>query len=243
MMQLWISRLVVLAAFGCGAAVDHYGLLSSDKSALWGRSRDLRTYRSPAYTARISFFTASPGHADIVMLGDSITALGEWKEMFPDRSIVNRGIGGDTSYGILDRLGEIIDREPNIVFLMIGINDLYLGAQPQNIVQNIDAITNRLRDAGIRVAVQSTLFVSNEATLNAKVRTLNSMVLEWSNRAEISYVDINAELAPNGELPASYTWDGVHLNGTAYLRWRDAIKPYVIEAPDSRARVLEVFGE
>ncbi|VDA83922.1 hypothetical protein BANRA_01348 [Escherichia coli] len=30
---------------------------------------------------------------DIVMLGDSITARGEWNELLPSLSVANRGIG------------------------------------------------------------------------------------------------------------------------------------------------------
>ena len=40
---------------------------------------------------------------DIVMLGDSITAMGQWSEMFPAADILNRGLGGDTVADIAAR--------------------------------------------------------------------------------------------------------------------------------------------
>src|ERR1700691_2534070 len=46
---------------------------------------------------RNTVFEAFHPHADIVMIGDSITNNGEWQEMFPGISIANRGIAGDRS--------------------------------------------------------------------------------------------------------------------------------------------------
>ncbi len=33
-------------------------------------------------------------HADIVMLGDSLTAEADWRELLPGRDVVNRGVAG-----------------------------------------------------------------------------------------------------------------------------------------------------
>ena len=46
--------------------------------------------------SRISMFDSYPiRQGDVVFLGDSITEGGEWNEMFPERRVRNRGIGGD----------------------------------------------------------------------------------------------------------------------------------------------------
>src|SRR5271165_596600 len=65
--------------------------------------------------------------APIVMLGDSLTEGGPWRELTGCLYLVNRGIGGDTSGGVLARLDEIIALKPRAVFLMIGVNDISLG--------------------------------------------------------------------------------------------------------------------
>ena len=62
---------------------------------------------------------------DIVFLGNSITAGGnDWSERLNIPNIKNRGIGGDTTDGVIARLDEIIYFKPKAVFLLIGINDL-----------------------------------------------------------------------------------------------------------------------
>jgi hypothetical protein len=65
--------------------------------------------------------------AEVVMLGDSLTELGEWQEMFPEVKIANRGISSDMTSGILERLDEVMEARPRKVFLMAGINDLFWG--------------------------------------------------------------------------------------------------------------------
>ena len=59
---------------------------------------------------------------DVVFLGDSITEGGAWDELFPGVPVRNRGIGGDTTSGVLDRLDQITRGRPAKVFLKIGTN-------------------------------------------------------------------------------------------------------------------------
>src|SRR3954451_1058356 len=62
---------------------------------------------NPYYRTRLDFFRQTVGDADVVMLGDSITEGIDWHELFPHVRILNRGIGGDTSAGVLNRLDEV----------------------------------------------------------------------------------------------------------------------------------------
>ena len=61
------------------------------------------------YYKRCADFDKMPiGFKKIVMLGDSITEGGEdWNKYFKSNNIVNRGISGDTTLGVLARLNEI----------------------------------------------------------------------------------------------------------------------------------------
>ena len=79
------------------------------------------------YNERIEEFKKDPiGQNKIVFLGNSITeGGGNWNTRFDVNNIVNRGISGDITEGILDRLEEIIYYKPIAVFLLIGINDIF----------------------------------------------------------------------------------------------------------------------
>ena len=58
--------------------------------------------------------------SDIVFLGNSITDGCEWAELFENRHVKNRGISGDRSGWLLERLDSIIAAHPKKLFLMIG---------------------------------------------------------------------------------------------------------------------------
>jgi lysophospholipase L1-like esterase len=63
---------------------------------------------------------------DYIMLGDSITQEGNWNELLGGVKVINKGIGGDTSVGVLNRFDRSINESAHTVFVMIGINDLML---------------------------------------------------------------------------------------------------------------------
>jgi len=47
----------------------------------------------------LATFRPGEDQIDVVMLGDSITAQGEWADVLPRQRILNLGVGGDTSAG------------------------------------------------------------------------------------------------------------------------------------------------
>ena len=79
------------------------------------------------YYKKIAEFENSPiGFDKIVFLGNSITqGLLRHTEKLSRTDIINRGISGDHTDGILARLQEIIHYKPKAVFLLIGVNDLF----------------------------------------------------------------------------------------------------------------------
>ena len=68
----------------------------SKNSVTAGQKKQVASY----YQNKISFFKVNGSRADIVMIGDSITDYAEWSELFPNKKIANRGIGGDTTKGV-----------------------------------------------------------------------------------------------------------------------------------------------
>ncbi len=55
------------------------------------------------------------------MLGDSITDYGSWDTLFQRDDILNHGIIGDTTQGVLNRL-QYINNTVEKAFIMIGVN-------------------------------------------------------------------------------------------------------------------------
>jgi len=180
--------------------------------------------RSAYHEARAALFRELSGMPDIVMLGDSLTEWGNWHELVPELRIINRGIAGDTSSGVLNRLAEVIDRRPKVVLVMIGTNDLGLQVPPETLLGNLRAIVTRLREASIIPVAQSILFRGGWLQAdNATIAAVNADWAAFCAAQGVRFLDLNAVMAVNGQLPAAMTYDGLHLTAAAYRVWRDAV--------------------
>ena len=101
----------------------------------------------------------------VVFMGNSITDGCEWAELFNNRHVKNRGISGDRSGWLLDRLDPIVGGHPKKLFLMIGVNDLAAGVSPDEIVANVARLIDRFQSESrwTKIYVQSILPVNGES--------------------------------------------------------------------------------
>ena len=180
------------------------------------------------YNVRRSLFEVyQPKDIRIVMLGDSITYKVDWNELLSRTDVANRGIGNDNTKGFINRLSDIYVLNPETCFIMGGINDFIRGVSANKVFINYTKILKDLRNNGITPIIQSTLYVSetisNWSIINKKVDELNKMLREYANKEDVIFIDVNKELSTGGALDSIYTYDGVHLLGSGYVKWRDLI--------------------
>jgi lysophospholipase L1-like esterase len=181
-----------------------------------------------------SFFDTLGAYASTVMIGDSLTDGAEWKEMFPGIAVVNRGVDGDTTAGVLRRMEGIVSTHARRAFVMIGINDFKEGRTVDAVFQDYRSLVSGLEDGGMKVFVQSTLQCNEAkggwiscAAIQGKIRELNRRLSGLAS-AKVSYIDINAGLSGPEGLRPDLTYDGVHLNGEGYRIWRDEISKFIL---------------
>ena len=162
-----------------------------------------------------------------MMLGDSITDEGLWDELLNSDKVQNRGISGDTTSGVLDRLNSISSNIQQ-VFIMIGVNDIMRGKEVDEIYANYLKIIKTFKDKNIKVYIQSTLYIgeTRKANFNPKVEELNKRLEKYANENKITFINLNPIFAPNKVLKKEFTFDDLHLNGTAYKLWTQEIKKY-----------------
>ena len=197
---------------------------------------------STYYHQRVSLFRSLPATmGDIIFLGNSITDGGEWSELFNDLQIKNRGISGDFTAGVLNRLDEIYNRKPAKVFLLIGTNDLARSLSPDSVLRNIIWIATLLKEKSpqTKLYVQS-IFPVNErfgkfsghASKKTEIKQVNKALFDSAIRYQYKYVDVFSALADTtGRLSADYTNDGLHLTGAGYLKWKESIYNLVFDVP------------
>ena len=188
------------------------------------------------YTERLAYFKVLPRtmKKPVVFLGNSITEAGRWNDILPGQSLVNRGISGDISYGVLARLDEIISLNPKKVFLLIGVNDLKREIPTELIIENYRKITEKLtrESPKTKIYLQSVLPVNSEVLIeafnkvsNADIALLNEGLRDVAKRGNATYVNLHEVFADeNGLLKKQYTPDGIHLHLTAYPLWITYLK-------------------
>ena len=120
---------------------------------------------SEFYYRRATLFEKLPiDSTDIIFLGNSITNGCEWNELFPEQHVKNRGISGDRTTGVYDRLHSILTGNPQKVFLLIGINDLQHGASADSVIHGIIRIAEHIKaeSPGTELYIQSILPVNDQ---------------------------------------------------------------------------------
>jgi lysophospholipase L1-like esterase len=195
-------------------------------------SRAKFMYDTPYYWERKSHFDTLPqSESDIVFLGDSLTNACEWHEFFRNIRLKNRGISGDTTNGLLNRIDEVIESKPRKIFMMIGINDLNQGRNVEAILNTYKIILKSFQDktSKTEVFVQSILPLNNQKRpnngTNNKIIELNAQLKNLAQEFSFHYIDLfSAFLDENNQLDARYTIDGIHLNGQGYLVWKGLIE-------------------
>lgn len=186
------------------------------------------------YHQRYSLFQLLPQTAgDIIFIGNSITEGNEWSELFSDTRIKNRAISGDISAGVINRIGEVVKRRPDKLFLMIGVNDLARGISPDSVVKNILLIVAYLRQesSSTKLFVQSILPVTDKfgkfGGHTSKVRQIievNEQLQQNANGAGYLFVDLHKNFCDEaGKLKKEFTNDGLHLTGEGYLFWKHLV--------------------
>ena len=187
---------------------------------------------STYYEDKVSQFKMLSKKSDkqIVMLGDSLTDRACWSELANRDNIANRGIDGDTTYGVLQRLNFLTNNTKQ-VFIMIGTNDLLREKTVEHVFKNYKKIILDLKKKNITTIVQSTLYIGDNtpSRYNKNIKKLNSLLSEFSIRNKIIFIDLNTKLAPHGYLKPIYTNDRLHLNAKGYTVWIKTIKKIMLK--------------
>jgi len=193
-------------------------------------------YIFSGYTEQLAHFKKMPVLPKaIVFVGNSLTDAGRWNDILPELPVLNRGISGDISYGVLARLDEITRHNPKKIFLMIGVNDLKRGIPTKNIIDNYIRIIDEIRKSLPKTTIYlnsvlpvnpSKLLESFKAVTNSDIRILNEGMQRFSQKEKnVKFVNLHPILADkDGNLRSEITPDGIHLEISAYVELVDYLK-------------------
>lgn len=187
---------------------------------------------------------AKEGKAQLVFLGDSITAgwAGNgkevWAKSFGAYTPANFGIGGDRTQHVLWRIqnGELDGIKPKAFVVMIGTNNS--GTDPaEGIAKGVTAIVETIRakqpQAKILLLAVFPRGSKPDGQLNAqndKLKQVNATISKLDDGQHIFYLDIGDKFpTTDGKLDKSVMPDFLHLSPAGYQIWADTISPKLAE--------------
>jgi len=170
----------------------------------------------------------------IVFAGDSL--VGGWGSMakdLPDWPVANRGIGGETTRGLLFRFKEdVLDLHPKAIVLLTGTNDLSAGQDIQQTRSNIVTMLDMAESASPGVPIVLCTLPPRRHPQSpvdpAKLVELDKLIASLAQgREHVVVLDVYALLAdPDGAPQAEYFGaDRLHPSPAGYKRLRDALVP------------------
>lgn len=213
------------------------GIAQTDAASDTGRRKavnDTTHFHSKHWMEMMQRFEAEPvsrGHT--IFFGNSITERGNWRVLLGDSTVINRGISGDVTYGLLDRLDDIISREPSRLYMLIGINDLSRGFSIDTICAHYEQILQRLQSGtpGTKLYIQSVLpineLVRKEKNmrplrwkLNDSVLVLNKRIRKIARAYHCTWINTHdLFMDKEGNMISQYNDDGIHPNAAGYAYW------------------------
>ena len=186
------SILFVIILFHFAVCAQGFGNIDFSKAFIAGKERRADIFEIMATkTGCIEF------------VGGSIIEDCEWKELFNNANIINRGIDGNTTGEVLNRTAELIRHKPSKVFLEIGAKDLDDGVAIDTIISNISKIVQTFlaENSKTKIYIFSVLpaaQVNKNAAFpmplasNASVVALNEALQALCEQKKIGYLDLYA---------------------------------------------------
>ena len=229
---LWISAILLVVALIAGAVVL-FGVLMPK----WEEEKALKQAIEAYYNSKLATYAEenlryADYEIDVAFLGDSLTDGCDLETYYPQYKTANRGIGGETTHGLENRLQvSVYDLKPKAVVMLIGGNNLY--TMFENYERILKGLQTNLPDTKI-ILVSLTSMGRDWAHKNTQAAYNNVKIRLLAEQYGFAYVDVFSPLLDmqTNEIRAEYTTDGAHLTPLGYEVLRDAITPAIDAALD-----------
>lgn len=153
---------------------------------------------------------------DVAFIGDSLTDGYDLEKYYPQYLTANRGIGGETTYGLKDRLQvSVYDLKPKVVVMLIGANNM------DTMMQDYESLIVGLKEnlPESKIVVLSLTAMGDEWGRKNQLASYNNVSIKLLAKKHGCYfVDLFSPLydVQRGEVYEGYTVDGGHFTPKGY---------------------------
>lgn len=218
--------LVLLVAI----AVAVYFLITEIKEAR--EERELERLVKEYYDAKLAQYREeneryADYEVDVAFLGDSLTDGYDLASYYPQYVTANRGIGGERTHGLLERLPvSVYELKPKVVVMLIGGNNL------DTMLDDYESILIGLRDnlPHTKVILVSLTSMGGKFAEKNKIAAYNNVVIKkLAEEYGYRFVDLYTPLfdTDSGEIYREYTSDGAHLTHKGYEVFTEVLTPAI----------------
>ena len=234
--RLLFTFVVTITAFNSSVPADDTFVLPASEDGLPGEGA-LRRY--DGYVTKWAEFRSAwskrieQDRNSVVFLGDSITQ--GWGTTFKDKfsgmKLANRGIGGDTTRGMLIRLQQdVLSLNPSAIVLLLETNDIEVGIDAGAIGRNFQKIIQAIKQHNPKTPiVLCRMFPSSAEKKRPKeiIQQVNQLYEATVNGdPQVIVVDTWTLFAEeSGDADPKWFRDLLHLNAAGYDRWAAALRP------------------
>lgn len=228
---LWIVIACVLSAAILAGAIVYFGFILPDRQAREEQMRLVREY----YNAKVALYQQeneqfADYEVDVAFIGDSLTDGYDLKKYYPQYVTANRGIGGDTTFGLEERLQvSLYDLKPKVVVMLIGANNM------DSMFDNYESILISLKEnlPESRIVLLSLTAMGGEHWgKNNQLAAYNNVKIKlYAEKYGFTFVDLYSPLydVNIGEVYEGYTVDGGHFTHEGYVVVTEQITPVLEE--------------
>ena len=162
---------------------------------------------------------------DAVFLGDSLTDGYDVKSYYPEYTVLNRGIGGDTTIWLEKRLDvSLYSVKTKVAIMLIGANNM------ETMFENYQRILQSFKEnvPKTKIILLSLTSMGGEWGKKNQLAAYNNVkIKKLAEQYGFEFVDLYSALLnlEDGEIFDEYTTDGGHLTPKGYEVLTNCIKP------------------
>lgn len=165
---------------------------------------------------------------DTVFVGDDLIAEGLWNELFPDSSVRNRGINGQSTNDLLLRIVPLAQAKPARIVLNIGANDALQQLDAVHTMANYRELVNLIGSFSPNTSILVSSILPLDSESAERTLILNEQLQQLAEKHNLIYVDLAAKvLDDKGVFLRDMADNRFRLLGPGYRHWQALLSPHL----------------